>query len=131
VANLGTDIGTFAELDVELSGRELLATDIAWRFITDEGSYFGDRKYGYNIRQFLNEEISAQRLVAIQGRCAIEALKDDRVKSATVQVALTNIDGTKRKLTVTVNLVDADGPFQFIVAVESDKFTVKLLQGNP
>ncbi len=131
MANLGTDIGTFGALDVDISGRELLATDIAWRFVTDEASLFTDRKYGYNLRQFLNDVISPERLVAIQGRCAIEALKDDRVKKAIAQVALTNLDGTKRKLSVTVNLEDGEGPFQFIVAVTSDKFTVDLLKGKP
>lgn len=130
MANLGTDIGTFGPLEVELTGRELLATDIAWRFVTDEGSLFTDRKYGYNLRQFLNEPISPERLVAIQGRCEIEALKDDRVRKVRADVALTNLDGTKRKLSLALNLEDGEGPFKFIVAVTSDKFTVELLRSS-
>ena len=127
MANLGTDLGDFGPVEVEITGRELLVADLCWRLRTPEGTLFTDRSYGYALAQYLNDSLDAARLPAIATRIQLEFLKDDRVRQANAACELEHIDATKRRLRVTCDVTDADGPFRFIVAVTSDSFTLESL----
>jgi len=127
MAYLGTDLGDFDAVGTLISGRELLAKDIAWRFLTPEGDLFTDRSYGYDLHQFLNEAVTEEQLGAIAGRCELEALKDDRVAAARAALALEMIDGTTRRLRLVLDLQDGDGPFKLVISVWNDGFTVEVL----
>ena len=127
MANLGTDLGDFGPVETELTGRELLVHDLCWRFRTDEASLWTDRGYGYNLLQFANDSVGEERLPAIENRAALECKKDDRVSAASVKATLEQVDALRQRLRLRVNVTDAAGPFQFVVAVTSDAFDLEVL----
>lgn len=130
-ANLGTDLGDFAAVETLVTGRELLALDISWRFQTPEGSLFTDPGYGYDLAQHLSDTMGAHELPAIAARCELECTKDDRVRAARCTLTLEDLDGTKRLLRLVTDLTDADGTFRFIISVTSDGFNLSTLEAKP
>lgn len=127
MANLGTDLGDLGAVETEITGSELLVTDLCWRLRTPEGTLFTDPSYGYDLAQHLNDALDAARLPAIATRIQLEFLKDDRVRQASAACSLETIDATKQTLRVTCDVTDAAGPFRFIVSVTSDSFTLESL----
>lgn len=124
MADLGTDFSCVFGLDprcIEVSGRTGLAQAVARRLITPRGRLIRYPNYGYDLRQFLNADLSPSELAQIQTQATAECLKDERVKSASVAASL-DING---KLTVEVTIDDGDGPFAFVLNVAD--LTIDLL----
>lgn len=129
---LGTDINTpitdgVPDLDPMfglVSGRAALAQAIARRLTTRRGllEWIGDDpEYGHDVREYLGEDVGPRAEFVIASRVQAECLKDERVRAAQVTATLTS-----GRLTLSIKLTDADGPFRLTLAVTG--VTVELLK---
>lgn len=127
MADLGTDVSTFPDLDMSfalISGPRVVAEAIARRLGTPRGGgLFYDPTYGYDLRGYLNEAVPASQLGNIAAAVEQEALRDERVESCTANVTL-----TKGVLKVIVRFVTADGPFAFTLTI--DQATTSVVFGK-
>jgi phage baseplate assembly protein W len=96
------------------SGRTLLAQAIANRLSTPRGQLPDDPAYGYDLRDALNDSLTATGLFALQSAIVSECKKDERIAGATCRCTF---DAVAKKLTVLVRLATADGPFLLTLAV--------------
>lgn len=130
--SLGTDINTpitdgVPDLDPMfglVSGRLALAQAIARRLTTRRGllEWIGDDpEYGHDVREYLGEDVGPRAEFVIASRVQAECLKDERVRAAQVTATLTS-----GRLTLSIKLTDADGPFRLTLAVTG--VTVELLK---
>lgn len=124
----GTDIACDADLSdvfAVVSGRRCLIEAVMHRLATERGSLIDDPSYGFDVRAWVNETMTPSRRFALEAGVANEASRDERVFSA--QASVTFTDATS-KLSIKLALVDAQGPFDFVLAVDS--LTVELLALN-
>ncbi len=105
------------------SGRTNLAMAIARRFKTPRGALFYAPDYGFSLINLLSSEMSGAQITAQGSAIEAEAMKDERVQSAT---ATLNYTAATRSLIVTLVLEDADGPFTLILAANTT--TVEILK---
>lgn len=130
--SLGTDINTpitdgVPDLDPMfglVSGRLALAQAIARRLTTRRGLLEwinDDPEYGHDVREYLGEDVGPRAEFVIASRVQAECLKDERVRAAQVTATLTS-----GRLTLSIKLTDADGPFRLTLAVTG--VTVELLK---
>lgn len=115
MADLGSDLHCLDDLKPELSmvdGVTGVAQALFRRLITPRGSLWYDKNYGTDTRKFLNSS-GVQRWRVVQDVTA-ECLKDERVKSARVQV---EYESGARKMTVTVRALTALGPFTLVYSI--------------
>lgn len=127
MADLGTDISCTLDSPPEMgevTGRTCLAQAIVRRLITPRGRLIDDPDYGYDLSQYLNDDLARSDLARIQFESESECTKDERVLSASV--VLTVASGT---MTAIVTLQDADGPFTLVLAIND--VTVQLLTVSP
>ena len=134
MTSLGIDLSTpfnadIASLDVtaamlETSERMALAQACARRLITPRGTLIGDRNYGYDLRQFLNDDIDRAMLAQMQTFVNAELLKDERVLSVDTLITLvpSTMGGT---LFVNVSITDGQGPFKLVLSI--GEITVQLM----
>lgn len=129
MADLGTDIRCGAlgkgigKVFSLATGRENLGLAIARRLCTPRGGLFYDPDYGFDLRALLSKEMPKGAILAIGPQIESEATKDERVLSARADLSF---DESSRKLTITLFLTDADGPFRLILAASA--VTVELLE---
>lgn len=128
MTDLGTDISTpigeggSQDLDPFFSmvdGRELLAQDLLARITTPTGGLLDDGSYGYDVRAHLND--SAPDGAQIAAAVRAQWLSDERVVDARVTVTFAD-----DALTIRGVVVDGDGPFRLVVAI--DALTVTMLE---
>mgnify|MGYP006921332426 CR=1 FL=1 len=125
--NLGVDVNAVDDLDplfTPVSGRLAHAQAIARRLGTQRGTlaHIGESSdYGYDLRELLNEDTGARATFEIASNVEREALKDERTQSARAIVTL--VSG---RMTVLLDLFDADGPFTLTLAASA--VTVELLK---
>ena len=115
--NYGTDLSCVTDLDpsgAEVSGRLLLGQAIARRLITPRGRLIDDANYGFDLRQFIDDDLGPADIARIQSGIQTECQKDERVLSAIATVVYSA--GT---LLVTVQIQDGAGPFNLVLAVSS------------
>jgi hypothetical protein len=94
-----------------------LAQDIYHRITTERGSLVDDPDFGEDVRGYLSSATTPRELFAIGGRLEAEILKDDRVRSVTVDV-----QGNTSELNITISVTPDDPtlePFRMILAVTS------------
>lgn len=129
MADFGTDINFLTGLDPRLglvSGTANLGQALAHRLTTPRGSLFYDPDYGTDIRAYLNDTITADKLAQVRADVQAELIKDERVLACIAEVSF---DFTSRQLAVSVAVQTANGPFNLVLAVTS--VTVELLRFNP
>jgi hypothetical protein len=107
-----------------VTGNRVVAEAIVRRWNTPRGGMPDDPAYGYDLTAYLNDDLGPGDLAKIGSQAAAEALKDQRVNSATVTVQL--LGG---ELLVTGSLGTANGPFNLVANVSS--VTVTLLKVSP
>ncbi len=115
MADLGTDIDCLTDIGKVFglsTGRLNLARAIARRFLTPRGGLFYDLNYGFSLIQLLSSEATRANILSQGPAIEAEALKDERVLSAT---AVLTFDDSARKLTITLALQDAAGPFRLVL----------------
>lgn len=113
----GSDIACVFELDPgfrETTGNQMLGEAIARRWITPRGGILLDPNYGFDLNDYLDADVTAQDIARIQNSLEVEALKDQRIINATVQVSILN-----GNLVVNASLTTANGPFTLVVSVNN------------
>lgn len=123
--NYGTDLSCISDLDpsmAEVSGRLLLAQACVRRLTTPRGGLIDDPNYGYDVTQFLNDDLNPADLQRIASAIDAELVKDERVLSSTTQITLIS-----NVLTIATQMTPSGGPsFSLVLAVSA--VTVSLLQ---
>lgn len=106
---------------VQVTGFTVVAQAIARRWQTPRGGVIDDPSYGYDLSDFINDDLDKAGLAEIAHYAGAEAEKDERVLSCEVNV--TFISGF---LTVVGKVTTALGPFVLVVSVS--QINVALLQ---
>lgn len=120
--DFGTDFSAVDDLDPNMrtiSGRQVLKEACARRLSTPRGGLWYAPNYGDDVRRYLNSNTDPR---VIEQTAAAELAQDDRVESVSVSVTFDEEQGT---FTLDVALTDAEGPFEFTLAVDS--LTAKIL----
>lgn len=128
MADYGTSLSCVSDFSREgrtVTGDMVVGEAIARRLMTPRGRLIGYPNYGYDLTAFVNADMSPRELAAMRAGIVGECLKDERVESVDVSSDLA-VDGT---LTITIDVVGANGPFTLVLAVTS--VTVQLLSVSP
>jgi hypothetical protein len=97
---------------VWVTGNTAVAQMLLHRFITPRGGLLSDPNFGLCLIDYLNSPLTSDQLTLLAQQCNAEAVKDERVLSASF--VLTFVSGT---LTVSGTVQTANGPFQLVLAV--------------
>lgn len=103
-----------------------LSQDIYHRITTERGSLVDDPDFGEDVRGYLSAATTERELLSISGRLEAEILKDDRVSTVSVDMALT--PGTSAQLDLTIVVTPRDAALQsftMILAVTSADVILK------
>jgi phage baseplate assembly protein W len=128
MTDFGSDLSCVTDLDptgAVVSGRRLLAEAIARRLQTPRGGLIDDPDYGYDVTDFLNDDLSPRDLALMATNINAECAKDQRILSANSTVTL----AAGGVLMISVGLTDLDGPFDLVLAVSD--VTVAILKVSP
>ncbi len=115
MADLGSDLSCIQDLTQEMatvSGRICLAQALARRIITPRGALIDDPNYGYDVTDFLDDDVLPQVLRQLGGNIDAEFLKDERVIAS-----LTTVVNSAGKLIINSSVQDGDGPFTLVLSV--------------
>lgn len=117
---LGTDISTPGAADLDpyfglVSGGRCLCEALARRLVTPRGSLLNFPSYGYDLRQWVNDDLDAADLCAIEVAAAEECRADERVND--VQLAATFADD-RLSLAGTVTSVTGK-TFRMVLAISA------------
>lgn len=127
--DLGTDVtlglGGLLPIWGLSSGIANLIAAIIRRLTTPRGGLFYDPNYGYDVRAFLNADVSQTDVAQIKAGITAELRKDPRISRVTVDATFTFATKT---LQISLAFDTADGPFDLVLAASS--VTVDLLSLN-
>lgn len=129
MSDLGSDVSCVEDLDGafrSVSGRLALAQAIARRLSTRNGDLAligDDPDYGSDLRELVGEDVDDRAAFEIAARAEKEALKDERVRTASATVTLA---GTSHLLSLALS--DADGPFRLTLAITDVSVSVLKVQ---
>lgn len=124
---LASDIGGVTSLDYALStvsGRQALAEAILRRLTTRRGGLFYAPSYGFDVIGLIGSTVSASE---IEQRALEQVLLEEEVEDATCTVALADV-GAVRSITITINVTDAQGPFD--LTLSASELTISALLGG-
>jgi len=127
MTDLGTDFSCTSDFTPDLAlatGRSNLAQAIARRLITPRGGLIDDPNYGFDLTQFVNDDLSVPDLARIESSVVAECNKDERIDAATCRISLSGAG----VMMVTILLEDAAGPFTLVLSVTD--VTVSILKGD-
>jgi len=122
---LGVDISCYPDLDAGfslVSGYTALGQSLARRLETPRGGLFYDPDYGTDMREMVNDAATSAFAQQRQQQIEAEALKDERVGTATATVTYSPATSTA---TVKLTVDTAAGPYTFVMAVTA--VTIALL----
>lgn len=122
---LGSDIGGSSTLDYALTvntGRRSLADRILRRLTTPRGGLFYAPTYGYHLQDCVG---STAPPGVVEQRTLEQVMAEEEVENAECVAAFDESSGT---LTVTINVVDAAGPFELVIKA-ADLTVSALLDG--
>lgn len=125
-SDYGVDLDILTDTRASLSlaaGLRNIGNAIARRVTTPRGTLFYDLDYGFDVRAFLNAGFTIDQLSRLQAQISTEVEKDPRVDSADVTLSP---DIENQKMTITIRLELATGPFELILGVSA--LTVDLLE---
>jgi phage baseplate assembly protein W len=115
MSELGTDIsGTFDGRMRLVSGTANLVAALVRRLQTPRGGLFYAPDYGTDLRAWLNESFTSQRIFTLRAAVVAECEKDPRVESVLCRATY---DSAAELLTVEIQGTAADGPFELVLAV--------------
>ena len=104
------------------TGFRVVAEAIVRRWQTPRGGLVDDPNYGFDLSDFVSDDLGKSDLARIAKSAAAEALKDERVLACDVTVQYL-VGGM---LAVSGKVQTALGPFQLVVSV--GQVTISLLQ---
>jgi hypothetical protein len=105
---LGSDISGITDVDASLStvgGRLALAQRVLRRMSTQRGSLIASPLYGFDLQSCIGSMLPVS---AINQRVGEQVLLEPEIEDAAVDATFNAKTG---ELTVDINVVDADGPF--------------------
>jgi len=123
MTDFGTDFSCTDDFTPDLalsSGRLCVAQAIARRLITPRGGLIGDPNYGYDLTQFINDDLSTPDLARIVAGIVAECNKDERVDAASASLVVTHAG----VLVVTITLEDSVGPFALVLSVTASNISI-------
>lgn len=115
----GSDVSTFPDLDpkmLPITGQKAVAEAVARRWLTPLGALVYDPDYGADLRAMLNAPTDSARLQSVKAALAAQALADERVSSARVDLTASG-SGDALVVTVRGQLLTATGPFALVLTV--------------
>ncbi len=115
-------VGDIASDSRTVTGFTVVAEAVVRRWTTPRGRLIGYANYGYDITQYINDDMSNREISAMIAGMQAEALKDERVTACLVEGTL-DPEGT---FTFSASIDTSQGPFTFSIAASS--VTVKLLE---
>lgn len=130
-ADFGRDLVALDSLDTTrtVTGIWALLYALGRRLSTARGRLLDDPDYGFDVREYLSEEIDVSNprtLLELQGGARAECMKDDRVGACTVRATFLDL---ARRLTIEVLGESSEGPFELTLGVSA--VTVEILKGGP
>jgi phage baseplate assembly protein W len=96
----------------EVTGREGLGQALARRLVTTHGSLIDDPDYGEDVRDYINDDVSASDLQQLARKVEAQFVKDERVQRAAV--VATYAAGL---LTLVCTIWDGAGPFKLTLQI--------------
>src|SRR5574337_487746 len=108
MTDFGQDVSTFPDLDPSfsaLTGPRVVAEAIARRLSTPRGSLPFYPDYGIDVRDWVNESITRDRLAQFRRALEAEVVKDERVDSADSAIAFNTQTG---EMQLSIILTTAD-----------------------
>lgn len=126
--NFGTCWGTPSGQDVSTpaywaSGFQVVGEAVARRWTTSPGQVIDDPDYGYNLNDLISDDLTPTDISYAQQKATVEALKDERVLTASVTINL-SVAG---QLTVTAFIGTAAGPFKLVLTISQVNPTILLV----
>jgi phage baseplate assembly protein W len=121
--DLGTDISCVTSLDPackEVTGRLCLLQALARRLSTPRGRLINDPNYGFDLTQYINDDVSPLDLARIKAGAEAECLKDDRVLGVDITLTL-SLAGV---LLVAIVVTDIEGAFTSVLSVTDVDVTI-------
>lgn len=118
----GTDISVVSDVDFSgrvVTGPRLVAEAVARRLLTPNGSLIGDPHYGFDLSQYINDDMGPADYAALISGATHECLKDERVLAAEVTLETTSLDAsrTQKRLDVSITLTISSGTFDLVLGV--------------
>lgn len=104
-----TDLAAPARL---VSGLRVVGEAVARRLTTPAGGLIDDPEYGLDLRQYVNGDLARADLDRLASEIESEARKDERVARVAATVTY---DERARKLTATLQIATASGPFSLVL----------------
>lgn len=124
MTDLGTDVSCVFDATPDMAmvtGRRCLAEAVARRLITPRGRLIGSPNYGFDLTQFIHDDMSPGDLVRIGASATAEVKQDERVLAATVTLSI-----ALGAMLAKVSIEDADGPFTLTLSITD--VTVEILK---
>jgi len=116
--NYGSEIDCFPDLNpafaIVTDPMIVVGQAIARRLMTPRGGLLNDPNYGFDTRALLGGSFTPSQLYAIQSAVEQEALKDERVLSASASVTLPSQTGAMR---ISLSGQLATGTFTYVLNV--------------
>jgi phage baseplate assembly protein W len=115
--SLGSDVLVFPGLDETftlVSDSRVLTEALARRLCTPRGTLPFHPDYGLDLRQYLNQSMTADALYRLKTAAERECEQDERVGSADAVVTYTP-SSSSLKVSLTINT--AAGPFRLVLSV--------------
>lgn len=115
--NFGSDLSCVTDLTpamAETSGQHIVAEAVARRWQTPRGGLIDDPSYGYDLTDFVDDDISQQDIARLSAGAEAEALKDERVFACTVKTTFAG-----GLLIVVGTITTALGPFTLVLSVSA------------
>ena len=126
---LGVDIKILPDLDEDeilVSELDCLAQDILIRLSTPRGALQDGTEegaeFGLDVKAWLNESLTPQRLLELVVNAELEVLKDDRVD--TCSASRSTFDSVTRTLNLRLDVGTAAGPHQFSIYATAANLTL-------
>lgn len=129
MVDFGADVSTFPETDMTgrmIDGRRATAECLLRRYTTPHGSLEYDEDFGCDLRVLLNDDLDDGDLRRVEAAASAEALKDERILSASVTLTL-----NRQTMTLSIRIVGVlsdRSSFDFVLAVNN--VTAEILKVN-
>ena len=125
---LGVDVSCFPDYDPLgslVSGNVALAQRVARRLTNPRGAWFWAPNECTDVRAYLNEAMTIERLGSMKNDIEREILREEVVQAANADVNVsTPISSQGQTVSIHVNGSTGSGPFQFVLAVGAVTLTI-------
>lgn len=129
--DLGTDVALTDDLAAVwgiATGKVNFGMAIYRRLTTPLGGLFYDARYGYDVRDLLNDDLDDGKLAAGRGAIKAQCMLDERSQSVKVNLAFT---AATKSLDIDISIETADGPFDLVLRATSVTLAILTIDGIP